>query len=157
MDSGRLGDIMDAIEAALAVAMEDFDFSAAGHVLRGRYKSPPGNRLPFLAIGTPSTSSAQGPPMGSYENRPVIDIIGWASASSSTADERSRVGLALVHQLKKALDTARKTPGNALYQGGLREFVVESTVVDGDKEPVPVGMTIAVLSVQLAYTTREGL
>jgi hypothetical protein len=150
---GTIGDIMDALEAALAVVMADFDLSSVGQVRRGRYLRPP--HVPFVALSNPTFRRQRGPPMGFRETRATVDIVAWAASAGGTVHDRSKDALALLHQLENALDTAADTAGNALYN--LREWDEDSMTLDSEVDGTPQGFCVAWVSLTFTFKTQRGL
>lgn len=142
--------IRTAIETALkANHGTNFDLSGDGRVLSGRYSQPPGGRLPFACVASPSVESVQGPVLRSWERRCVVDVLAWAACTKADTVTRVVESENFASLLMKALEVAFTTPGNTL--GKLREFRVRSVVLDADLDPVPPGGLAILLVVEFAY------
>lgn len=151
-----LSAIMAAIKTALAANHgTNMDLSGEGQVLRGRYASPPAGRLPFASVASPAIESTQGPPTRTYTRTCVVDIAAWAACTATTTDTRTTESETYVSKLLNALETAKATPGNTLYD--LRNFRARAVVLDSDKDPVPRGMLQVFIVIEFAYHRDSGL
>lgn len=155
MDDGHIGDVIDALETALNVALEDFDFSGDNAVRRGRYDIAPAAY--FVSISNPEITSKQGPSLSMYEREVTIDIVGRVPSNSPRPDGHARVALALANQLVEAIEEARES-NSALK--GLRTFTIESTTLEPGVDGIPAGLAVAWLILSFSYRRpdkREGL
>lgn len=146
-DEGHIGTILSAIEAALAVDVGDFDFSASGAVKRGTYEIVPQGS--FIAVGQPEIRSSMGPQLSQYERRVELLIVACAPAEAADADTHAGVSLALLHQVTKRLETVRADNTNVLYT--LREFEVQAGTLDPAIDGCPLGFAVAYLSLSFSY------
>lgn len=113
--SASYEDVAAAIVTAIATNHgTGMDLSSPGAVLRGRYPVPPG-RVPFAALSGPELSGRRGVSLSGWVHQVGLVVEAWARCAEATTDSRTTTGETLLHLLCVAIETAAKTPGNALY------------------------------------------
>lgn len=150
-----LASVMLALKAAINADLGTNNYSATGAVLRGTYDLPPGGRLPFACIATPAISSEQGPMMSQYERRASVDICLWAAGATDDLDARTVATEALCDEAMDAIEAARATPGNALYD--LHLFVVQSSLLPGAQDVAQSEPLVVILTVTFAWMRDTGV
>ena len=149
MADSALSTSLAAIVTALNADLGVNDLSGTGAVRRGGYDDPP--RFPFAAVGTPDVKSEQGPTMHEYSRRVSLDVVVWAAGASLDLDARVIATEALADELLVALEAARATTANALYNA--HEFAVEALNLPG----APGDPLIVVLTVAFAFLRTSGV
>ena len=124
-----------------------YDLSAAGRVTLGLNVEPP--MAPYVCIGDPSVdTSVDGMPLGYYERRGTIPILGWIDGDGSEGSEMLSA-CDLLEDLMLALEADRSLNGN------VRDLQVSAQTIDGSELQIE-GWGLVVASLEVVYAKETG-